>query len=98
MLLIATVYVFYCSFNVFCDLFILHLSPPLSTTVVPGRFMPAGMGFGGMGFGGMGGGGEGGNRLGGKEAAVDSGVQQQAIQMREAGKRKSNIIIIIFDV
>ncbi len=60
--------------------------------------MPAGMGFGGMGFDGMGGGGEGGNRLGGKEAAVDSGVQQQAIRMREAGQRKSNIIIIIFDV
>ncbi|XP_064401997.1 uncharacterized protein LOC135347837 isoform X2 [Halichondria panicea] len=54
--------------------------------VVPGRFMPAGMGFGGMGFGGMGGGGEGGNRLGGKEAVVDSGVQQQAIRMREAAR------------
>ena len=68
------------------SMYFVHLSPPLSP-VVPGRFMPAGMGFGGVEFGGMGGGGEGGNRLGGKEAAVDSGVQQQAIQMREAGQK-----------
>ncbi len=36
------------------SMYFVHLSPPLSP-VVPGRFMPAGMGFGGVEFGGMGG-------------------------------------------
>ncbi len=62
---------------------------PLLYSVVPGRFLPAGLGLGV--------GGEGGNRLGGKEAAAAggySGIQQQAGQMREAGAIKSAIILI----
>ena len=57
----------------------------LLSSVVPGRFLPAGLG-------GLGVGGEGGNRLGGNEAAAAggySGIRQQAGQMREAGVIKN---------